>query len=419
MLLNDKTIREECMFLRLPLRPWMKRLVRILLLLLLAGVLVIMAGVAFVEYRRHQTLILPSPTGPYTVGRMEYDWTDQSRTDPLAPHAGTKRELVVWVWYPAERVSGAQPAPYLPSRWGQLIDQQRGFLGQQLIHRNALIQTHSFENTPLAPAATRYPVLIFEPGLGNIPTQYTTLLEYLASHGYIIFAINPTYSADVVVFPDGRVAEATAAGKPETNGEIQAESNQLIEVWSQDVIFVMNKLDRLNATPGNPFSGRLDLAKLGVFGHSFGGATAAQVCHMDTRCKAGIDIDGDLSGSVVRTGLNTPFMVIQHDMGSCSDSDCRNFQQQVQSILRTVPLGESYHISIKGTEHFNFTDYAVYPVPVVLRLLGVLGSIDGARGLQITCAYVRAFFDTYLNQTPSSLLQGSSSAYPEVQFLTP
>lgn len=400
-------------------RLWRKRLVRIFLALLLICVLAAITGVAYVEFQGHQTLALPAPTGPYAVGRMEYDWTDQSRIDPLAPQAGTKRELVVWAWYPAERVPGAQPAPYLPSKWGQLIDQQRGFLGQQLIHSNALTQTHSFENAPLAVGSARYPVLIFEPGLGNIPTQYTTLLEDLASHGYIIFAINPTYSADVVVFPDGRVADGTAAGKLDTKENVQTAANQLIEVWSQDVIFVMNQLDRLNATPGNSFSGRLDLTRLGVFGHSFGGATAAQVCHMDTRCKAGIDIDGDLAGDVVQTGLDTPFMVIQHDDGSCSDSDCRTFQNEIQAILRTEPRGESYHISIKGTEHFNFSDYAVYPIPLTLRLLGALGSIDGARGLQITRAYVRAFFDTYLNQTPSPLLQGPSSAYPEVQFLTP
>jgi hypothetical protein len=84
--------------------------------------------------------------------------------------------------------------------------------------------------------------------------------------------------------------------------------------------------------------------------------------------------------------------------------------------LRPLPSSERYHLSIKGTQHFNFSDYATSFSP--LRALGALGSIDGVRGLQITCTYVRAFFDTYLNRAPSSLLQGSTRAYPEVQFLT-
>ena len=398
-------------------RRWVKRLAKSLLILLLLVVLVIASSIVFAEIRRNQTLVLPAPTGSYGVGRMEYDWIDQSRTDPLAPRAGTKRELVVWAWYPAVRMSGAKVAPYLPPTWAQLSDQQHGSFGQLLFQSSDSIQTHSIENAPLATASARYPVLIFEPGLGNIPTQYTTLLEDLASHGYIIFAITPTYSSDVVVFPDGRVASATVVGKPSDASNVQTTGNRLVTVWAQDVIFVMNQLGRLNATPGTTWSQHLDLTRLGVFGHSFGGATAAQVCQMDTRCKAGIDLDGDLFGSVVQTGLEKPFLVIQSDQGSCSTSDCRSFQGEIQAILRTVPSGERYSLSIKGTQHFNFSDYAVYFSPA--RVLGALGSIDGVRGLQITRTYVRAFFDTFLNQTPSTLLLGPESAYPEVQFLTP
>lgn len=94
-----------------------------------------------------------------------------------------------------------------------------------------------------------------------------------------------------------------------------------------------------------------------------------------------------------------------------------SFQQEIQAILRTVPRGASYHLGINGAKHFNFSDYAVYFSPA--RALGLLGSIDGVRGLQITRTYVRAFFDTYLNNTPSPLLRGPTSAYPEVQFSPP
>ena len=160
------------------------------------------------------------------------------------------------------------------------------------------------------------------------------------------------------------------------------------------------------------WSQRLDLTRLGVFGHSFGGTTAAQVCQMDARCKAGIDIDGDLFGSVVQTGLKKPFLVIQHDMGSCSDASCRSSQQEIGAILRTAPQGARYSISITGTKHFNFTDYAVTFSP--LRAFGLLGSIEGARGLESTRAYVRAFFDTSLNKMPSPLLHSEAHTYPEV-----
>ena len=401
---------------RLALPGWLRRYARLLQLLLVLILLVIVAGVAYVEVRRHQPLTLPAPTGPSAVGRVEYAWTDQARIDPLAPRAGTKRSLVVWAWYPAVRVPGARPAPYLPPRWANVSDQQRGTIGQQLFQSADSIRTNSSTQAALAPGAARYPVLIFEPGFGTIPTQYTTLLEDLASHGYIIFAITPTYSADAVVFPDGRMVEASPAGSlPESNTGLQAASTRLVMVWARDVIFVMNQLQRMNASRGQLFSGRLDLARLGVFGHSFGGATAAQVCRMDARCKAGIDLDGDLFGSVVHTGLTTPFMVLQSDRGACTDANCRSMQGRVRAVLRTLRPGTGYDLSITNMEHFNFSDYAVEFTP--LRLFGVLGSIDGMRGLQITRAYVRAFFDTYLSNRPSPLLQGPSRAYPEVRFI--
>src|SRR6266568_6723018 len=165
--------------------PRLKRLVRMVLILLLIFVVIIAASVITIEVQRHRTVVLPAPTGPYAVGRVQYDWIDQSRNDPLAPYAGRQRELVVWSWYPAVRVQGAHPAPYLPSQWAQASD-------NQLVQSSDSIQTHSIDRAPLAPGAARYPILIFEPGMGKIPTQYTALLEDLASHGYIIFAITPT-----------------------------------------------------------------------------------------------------------------------------------------------------------------------------------------------------------------------------------
>lgn len=400
------------MLLHMSLRKWLKRLTRIFLILLLILVILSASGIALIEFQCHQSRALPSPTGPYSVGRVEYAWTDQSRNDPLAPHEGTKRDLVVWAWYPAMREPGASPAPYLPPRWGQASDQQHSFIGLQTMQSYDSIQTNSVDSAPLATNAARYPVLIFEPGMGNIPTQYTTLIEDIVSHGYIVFAIAPTYSANVVVFPDGRVLEATAVGKLDENANLQVDGNRLVSVWAQDVIFTMNQLDRLNTVPGDMFSGHLDLTRLGLFGHSFGGATAAQVCHQDIRCKAGIDLDGTLFGDVVQTGLDKPFMVIHSD--ACSDPDCRTFQNEIHTTLRAK--SSSYNIGVKNTKHFNFSDYAAYFSP--LRVLGLLGSIDGERGLQITRAYVRAFFDTYLNGTSSPLLQGPASAYPEVQFAT-
>ena len=115
---------------------------------------------------RNQSLVLPAPTGPYAVGRREYYWTDQSRYDTLAPHAGMKRELVVWAWYPALPEPGAVIASYLPSTWAQLSDEQHGFIGQQLLQSNS----SSRATTPFRPIAwIAWIALHFSPWWSAIP----------------------------------------------------------------------------------------------------------------------------------------------------------------------------------------------------------------------------------------------------------
>jgi hypothetical protein len=70
-------------------------------------------------WREHNTEItLPNLTGQFAVGRATYAWVNNLETDELSPSPGTKREVAVWIWYPA--VSPAAPAEYLP-RLGALL----------------------------------------------------------------------------------------------------------------------------------------------------------------------------------------------------------------------------------------------------------------------------------------------------------
>src|ERR1700719_4476772 len=63
----------------------------------------------------HRTAVtLPAPTGSFAVGRAVYDWTDDATLDTLAPVPGTKRELLVWIWYPAAAGRSAAVDDYLP-----------------------------------------------------------------------------------------------------------------------------------------------------------------------------------------------------------------------------------------------------------------------------------------------------------------
>lgn len=391
-------------------RPLVKGFLKVFLILCVIILVALGSGLLFIVVKINQTVTLPAPTGPYAVGRVSYDWIDQAREDSFAPRKGVKRELLVWVWYPAEHVAGAQPGPYLPAKWGQEWNALHGPLFQQ---RANSIRIHAIDAAPIATAQKQYPVLLFEPGLGLIPTDYTTLIEDIVSHGYIVVGITPTYTSSVVVFPDGRVVPSTPAGKGNINDNapeavVEKAATHLSEVLSQDEVFVMNRLQTLNADKTGKFAGYFDFSRLGIFGHSLGGNTAMITCKIDARCKAAINLDGGSYATVRDTGLEKPFMGIYHPQAS-------TFNVPVQSLMRA----NRYLLTIQGIQHFNFADYSVIFAPA-LYPLGLLGSLNGARGLQITSAYVRAFFDTYVKDAPpSSLLQGPSPTYPEVQFAKP
>ena len=44
---------------------------------------------------------LPAPTGRYQVGRVSFELVDPARVEIYSSNPQDRRELVVWVWYPA------------------------------------------------------------------------------------------------------------------------------------------------------------------------------------------------------------------------------------------------------------------------------------------------------------------------------
>jgi predicted dienelactone hydrolase len=259
-------------------------------------------------------------------------------------------------------------------------------------------------------------VVILRAGLGALTTDFTTLAEELASHGYAVAGLDAPYRTIEVVLPDGRVATRRAEDDPETLPP--AERDRLVErlrqLWCEDVKFLVDQLEELNRVdPSERFKGRLDLQRVGIVGHSLGGAVAAQFCHDDPRCKAGIDVDGALQGSVIREGLDRPFMFVLSDHGDASDPVSRRILGNIRSLYERLPAHGRLWITLRGAHHFSFGDQALLKSQQVMKLLSAL---EARRGLAITADYLRRFFDAHLKAAPHSLPLGAAPLYPEVQI---
>ena len=395
---------------------WIWRLMK--LAMMGTACLVALMLLLWVEHRRATTL--PAPAGPYAVGRVSYEWVNAAESDPLAPAAGAKREVVAWIWYPAKVNASSQRAEYMPAAWRVALSKYTGPVLGMLTRDMAKVEAHSFAEAEVLGAQQAYPVVLMRAGGGALSTDFTTLAEDLASQGYVVTGFDAPYRTAIVVLSDGRVVTRRPEDNPETLGSEAAEklAERLLALWCEDAKFVTEQLTRLNAGEGDGrFRGRLDLEKLGMFGHSFGGAQAAEFCHEDVRCKAGIDIDGRPFGKVVEEGLKRPFLFLMSDHhGEEKDAESERIMGQIQAIYDSLPAKEGALVTIRGTNHFSFSDQILIKNQMIIgavQFFGVGGHTNGRRGLQITTAYVRGFFDRYLKGAPEGDWKKMQTEYPE------
>lgn len=340
---------------------------------------------------------LPAPTGQYPVGTQSYLLTDNKRWETFS-QTPMHREIMIQVWYPSIRTDGAQTAPYM-----EPFSDGSPYFSAPLFSLAAshlpLIRTDSTVATPMCQPADPRAVLIFSHGMMGGRIQNTVLAEELASHGYVVVGIDHTFDCSFAILPDRTICSVLLTRSPMP---IELLTETGLEVRVKDVCFVLDELARLNlADPKNILTGRLDLHKVGVYGHSLGGQTALLACAQDKRIKAGLSMDG------VTTAFNSisqPFMLMQ----AAREGDPLHVK-----ALRKQLAGPNYILTLKNSGHANFTDLPLLtPVHWITQLTG---SIDGLRATQIIDDYALAFFDQYIRGKNSALLK-NTTPFPEVEL---
>jgi predicted dienelactone hydrolase len=357
----------------------------------------------------------PSPTGPYPVGTFSLMLTDDSRHELYSGNLQDPRRIMVQIWYPADPKPGTPLSPWVdhPKIFGPAI--------ARILHLPAFFldhlkyaRTQSYLDAPVSSARASYPVLLFSHGWTGFRAQNTYQVQELASHGYIVAAVQHTYGAAVTVFPDGSIVpydpQALPDGAP--TDVYDAAANKLVDQWAGDLGFVLDTLTQMNASDGqHGLQGRLDLTRVGVFGHSTGGGAAVEFCARDPRCQAGLGEDAFLtpvSGSVLDTGLRQPFLFLYSEEWSHKEKNVGLFGRLYAHSDRATTA------TILGTKHYDFTDLPLL-TPLAARL-GLKGPIDGRRVMYIVDAYSLHFFDKYLLGRPTDLLDGPSAQFLEVKF---
>jgi dienelactone hydrolase len=344
---------------------------------------------------------LPSikPTGPYAIGRQRLYWTDSSRRDPVDP--SRYREVSGWVWYPASGSTDAQEPP-LPSDWQALrIESLSAKLGAVVAAAMKSFYVHERTNAKPLSGRSRFPVLLFVPGLSWLASDYSVLIDDLVSHGYVVVGISPTGFSEPIEFPDGRVVRRSLG----VGDKIGADQSYVHD----DALFALRKIRELSAD--GFLRGRLDINHIGAVGHSLGGTTSLVVAARDTTVRAAINIDGDPMGDVVKARPGQPVLLISSESPTIEEAPPMASAERQELVRQGLERSEkrrsddwaaissqsvsARRISIPGTHHLNFEDAALASALITDKSARWMkfGTMEPERALSTLSLIVRTFFD--------------------------
>lgn len=351
---------------------------------------------------------LPAPTGPHAVGTEIAYLTDPARNDlPGAPRA---RELLVQLWYPAEAAPERERAPYLIEL--ELIEalQHERYLDLEpdVLGAWADLETHSRKGAPLLAAPGKLPLLLFSPGFGMARASYTTLAEELASHGFVVAGIDHPH-VGLMVSSDERVL---------TNGQDPRGEEAVAErvgEMARDARFVLDAL----LDPGEPlahFAARLDGERVGVLGHSLGGAMALEAGRVDARFKACVDLDGAPFGAVETEGVGCPALVVLNQPERSKRPPPAMGKERHETWVRILAKHPTpaYIATIENTNHFSFSDLPFLVPPERMARTGA--TLAPRRNLELLARLLRAFFDGSFAREGGEAPAVVAREYPEITF---
>ncbi len=274
--------------------------------------------------------------GPHPVGNLAFELADP----------GGDRDLLVELWYPAAGSAAEEAA------LGQGIEafvsadpDAAVFAGLVAEGPDACVrkQSQSAAAPELAQLPGPWPTLVFSHCHGCARFSSYTIAEHLASHGFLVAAVDHAGSTLFAQLADALppLDEAT------------------LQLRADDVARVMDELlDPGAASLPEPFVGLADGARLGVYGHSFGAVTTGKILQDDPRPRAGVamaaPIENPLLPGVTMAAIEEPlalFVAVEDN----SITELGNNVLRNNFAIANTPV---WKLEFADTGHFGLSDLA-------------------------------------------------------------
>ena len=262
------------------------------------------------------------------------------RTSFLVNDAAHGRSLPVELWYPAAESARAASDEGEPVADFLVVGPQHDELAKLVEAAPEPCtnkRTRAAHDVPTA--AGSFPFVVFSHCHGCTRSSSFSLAEQLASRGIAVVAVEHL----------GDTLFETMAGS------LAPLSGEFLEVRADDVIAVRDAVvDPASAVVPELVRGRLDPARVGMFGHSFGAATTGRVLQRDDRFRAGLGIAAPLAvlGPVVMSDLRVPLLMLlareDHSIGEVGNILIRGNHAKA--------VAPAWLVEVTDAGHFSFSD---------------------------------------------------------------
>lgn len=314
--------------------------------------------------------VQPQMSASNEVATAKYTWTNESMIEKFSD-TGDNRSLTVEFWYP-EDMQGT------------------------------------------------YPLVVFSHGAFGFSGSNMSTFKELASNGYVVASIGHTYHAFYTADTNGKitlvdqnflnkVVEITNMNETENEQEVYNTTQEWMALRTADENFVLDTIiSNVNSGTADDLFSHINTDKIGLFGHSMGGASSAQLGRTRSDIDSVIVIDGTMLGEDI--GFENGMPVINDTpypmplLNIYAEDHYTNAMAQdgdrYENFNATKNASVAYEVVFKNAGHLNFTDLPLFS-PTLANMLGV-GTVDARDCIEKTNRIVLEFFNCYLKdgETP-------------------
>ena len=376
------------------------------------------SGCSFIVSKAANIKDIKHVTGIYKVGTNRMVLVDTTRENWYTGDYGSNRKLMTQVWYPANIYKSDKKSNYIDNKKSltYTINLQGYDVPDILSDQVGFISCNSWEDAqPLH--GSKFPVLIFSHGHGGLRTQNTNQVEELVSHGYIVIAVDHTFDAGFVEFPNGDIIYSLTS-RPNDNPLVETPEQFYTRFGYRvdDINFLIKQIDNFNDVDID-LNAIMDKNNIGIFGHSFGGLTAFYTTYFNDQIKSCFALDGwfePLPDSLLNKDINKPIMHLgQNNKGEDQFWNNINFTKMDTFIRNNSKY--SLMIDIPGSFHYDYTDFTYFTY--VAKKLNFSGDVPVNTIANIMTETLLDFFNYTLKNMNVPDINQYKNKYSEIDIL--